>query len=115
MTTAKAFANAARIGDVEQVLAMADAQTVARVQQAAERAGDQVGGRRVIEPTEMMQVVDVDPRFQIAKAELSQGDEQRATVRLEGADGTSHVVELVNEEGAWRVRLPLPRGPMGEP
>ncbi len=115
VTAAKAFTRAARSGNVEQVLALVDAQTVARVGQAAERASDQVGGRRVIEPVEMLQVVDVDPRFQIASAELSQGDDQQAVVRIEGADGTSHTLELVNEQGSWRVRLPLPRGPMGQP
>ncbi len=115
VTAARAFARAARVGDVEQILTMVDAQTLARVEQAAERASDQVGGRRNVEPEEMLQVVGVDPRFQVAEAELSQGDDERAVVRLTGADGTSHSLELVNENGSWQVRLPLPAGPMGQP
>lgn len=113
---ARQFASAARAGDVEEVLARVDAQTVARVRQAAQRASDQVGGRRSVELHEMLQVVDVDPRFQVKSAELVEGDEQRAVVRLVGAEeGTSHTLELIFEEGSWRVHLPLPRGPMVEP
>ena len=112
---AKQFAAAARYGDVDQVLEMVDQQTRARGQQAAERASDQVGGRRNIEPEEMLQVVEVDPRFQVAKVELGNNDEQRAVVNLTGADGTVVSLELVNEDGAWRVHLPLPRGPMSAP
>lgn len=112
---ARDFAEAVSYRDVDQILEMVDAQTVARIQQAAERASDQVGGRRNVEVQEMLQVVDVDPRLQVASVELAQDDGQRATVRLTGADGTEHLLELVNEEGTWKVRLPGPRGPMGEP
>jgi len=115
VTTARAFARAARVGDVEQVLALVDEQTRARVQQAAERASDQVGGRRNIEPAEMLQVVEVDPRFQVASAEVEESDSERAVVRLTGADGSTHSLQLVHDEGGWRVRLPLPRDPMSEP
>lgn len=114
VTAARAFARAVRAGDVETMLTLVDTQTATRVEQAAERASDQVGGRRNVEPAEMLQVVDVDPRFQIAEAELSESDAERAVVRLTGADGTSHSLELINEEGSWRVRLPRPPGPMGE-
>ncbi|MCX4242782.1 hypothetical protein [Paraliomyxa miuraensis] len=115
---ARKFALAVGMGDMDQVLALVDGQTAARVQQAAERASDQVGGRRNIEPREMLQVVDVDPRSLGGKAELVQplaGDEQRAVVALTGLDGTSHTLELIQEHGEWRVHLPLPRGPMVEP
>ncbi|MEM7157198.1 MAG: hypothetical protein AAF799_30375 [Myxococcota bacterium] len=112
---ARQFAAAARYGDVDQVLEMVDRQTRARVQHAAERASDQVGGRRNIEPEEMLQVVEVDPRFQVASVELGNNDDQRATVLLTGADGTVVSLELVNEDGAWLVHLPLPRGPMSAP
>lgn len=115
VSAARQFATAARAGDVEQVLALVDAPTVAHVQQAAERASDQVGGRRNVELQEMLQVVDVDSHFQVGEAELVQGDDERAVVRLTGADGTSHSLELVNENGSWRVHLPLPRAPMVEP
>ena len=112
---ARAFAEAVRYRDVEQILQMVDSQTRSRIGQAAERASDQVGGRRNVEVEEMIQVVDVDPRFQVAEVVLGQDDGQRAVVRLQGSDGTEHSLELINEDGAWKVRLPLPRGPMGEP
>ncbi|MCA9705973.1 MAG: hypothetical protein KDK70_09020 [Myxococcales bacterium] len=115
VTAARAFARAAQAGDVETLLTMVDAQTAARVGHAAERASDQVGGRRNVEPQEMLQVVDVDPRFQVAAAELRSGDDQRAEVQLTGSDGRTHSLELINEEGAWRVRPPLPPGPVSEP
>jgi hypothetical protein len=116
VTAARTFARTVRAGDVDTLLTLVDARTAARVAQAAERASDQVGGRRNVEPQEMIQVVDVDPRFQVGEAELVQDDGLQAVVRLTGVDGTTtHSLELVNEEGSWRVRLPLPAGPMGQP
>jgi len=115
VTAARAFVDAARLGDVEEILTMVDRATAARVAQAAERASDQVGGRRSLESPEMLQVVDVDPRFQVAEAELSHGDDTQAVVQLTGADGSTHALQMVNEDGAWRVRLPAPQGAMGQP
>lgn len=112
---ARSFAEAVRYRNVEQILELVDAQTVARTEQAAERASDQVGGRRNIETEEMIQVVDVDARFQVASAQLRSDDGHEAVVVLVGSDGTEHSLSMVNEDGAWKVRLPLPRGPMGEP
>ena len=111
VTAARAFTRALRMGDVETMLTLVDTHTATRVGQAAERASDQVGGRRSVEPMEMLQVVDVDPRFQIAEASLRESDDQRAVVQLTGADGTVHSLELINEDGAWRVLLPRPPGP----
>lgn len=112
---ARQFAQAVRAGEVEEVLAMVDAPTVAHVEQAAVRASDQVGGRRSVEPQEMLQVVDVDPHFQVDEAELVEGDAHQAVVRLTGADGTAHLLTLIQENGSWKVHLPLPRAPMVEP
>jgi hypothetical protein len=111
---ARRFVHVVQVGQVEGVLEMVDAAAVAHVEQAAERASDQVGGRRSVERQEMLQVVDVDPYFQVKKGELVQGDDQRAIVRLTGADETSRTLELVYENGSWRVHLPLPRAPMAE-
>ncbi len=115
VSTAREFVQAVRAGEVEQVLALLDTPAVEYVAQAAERASDQVGGRRNVEPQEMLQVVGVDPHFQVGEAEVVESDEKRAVVRLHGADGTSQSLELVNENGSWRVHLPLPRAPMVEP
>jgi hypothetical protein len=78
------------------------------LQTAAHRASDQVGGRRNIDPHEMLQVVDVDPRFQVAEAELLEADDRQARVRLIGVDGTEHELRLVYEDDAWKVSIPVP-------
>lgn len=108
VSAAKRFAAAVKRGDVAAVLEMVETPVAERLTSAAERASDQVGGRRNIEPHEMLQIVDVDPKFQVAKAELLEGGEQTATVRLTGADGKTHDLGLVNEDGQWHVRVPLP-------
>ncbi|MEM6992622.1 MAG: hypothetical protein AAF721_19065 [Myxococcota bacterium] len=108
VVAAKRFAAAVKRGDVETVMGLVEAPVVARMTSAAERASDQVGGRRNIEPHEMLQIVDVDPVFQVAKAELVAGDAQTATVRLTGADGQTHELRLHNEDGEWHVVVPLP-------
>lgn len=113
--TAKDFVDAVRSGDADRVLALVDEETLTRVQIAAERASDQVGGRRSIELEEMFQVVQVDLRFQVASAELSSDDGENAVVTLTGADDSTHALPLVRQQGQWKVRLTLPRGPMGEP
>ena len=105
VTKAKEFATAVRAGNVEDVLEMMDAAAAEHLREAAQRASDQVGGRRVVAPYEMLQIVDVDPSFQVAKAELTQGDDSTATVVLTGADGVTHDLHLVVEDGEWKVRI----------
>lgn len=112
---ARRFVQAVQSGEVEGVLAMLDAEAVAYVERAAVGASDQVGGRRSVEPSEMLQVVDVDPHFQVKDAELVEGNDQRALVRLHGADDSTRALDLVQENGTWKVNLPLPRAtPMNQ-
>ena len=117
---ARAFAEAMRRGDVEALVPLLERPAVERLELAAERASDQVGGRRSVEPTEVLQVVGVDRTIATAKAELIESDDKRARARLTGTDGETHVLELVYEgpadtedgddavTGAWKVRVPLP-------
>lgn len=113
---AKKFAAAVQGGDAEQVLALAERAATEHLERVAERASDQVGGRRLIEPHEMLQVVDVDPSFQIAEAHMVGGDGvETAVVALTGADQKVHELTLVNEDGEWRVRVPVPAQPAEEP
>jgi hypothetical protein len=119
---ARRFVHAVQAGEVAGVLELVDAEAVAYVERAAVGASDQVGGRRNLERSEMLQVVDVDPHFQVREAELVEGDDRRALVRLHGADDTTRALDLVNENGEWKVKLPLPRttpmiemAEMGEP
>lgn len=113
VAAAKQFAAAVRSRDTQAILDTVDQQTLAYVEHSAERASDQIGGRRSVSPTEMLQVVDVDGRFAVAKAELLSESGDAATVKLIGADGTDHEVQLVFEEGAWKVSLPTPPAPAG--
>lgn len=105
--TARAFAVAVQRGNVAAVLPLLERSAVERLEQAAERASDQVGGRRNIDSREMLQIVDIDPTFQLAHVERLDDDAELTHVRLTGADESAHVLALVNEDGAWRVRIPL--------
>jgi hypothetical protein len=109
VAAAKSYAAAVQRGDAKALLDLVDAQTVAYVQDSAERASDQIGGRRNVEPYEMLQVTDVDPKFQVARTELVSSGEDAATVKLFGADGSEHTLDLVREEGQWHVQVPVPR------
>ncbi len=113
VVAAKQFAAAVRARDTQALLEIVDAQTVAYVGDSAERASDQIGGRRSVEPSEMLQVVDVDARFAIVKADLLSESGDAASVRLIGADGTEHDLQLVLEDGEWKVSLPTPPAPAG--
>jgi len=108
VTVAKAFATAMQQRDAKALLPFLDARARKRLEEAAERATDQIGGRRQVGTYEMLQVVDVDPRFQVARATLVDSSETTATVRLDGVDGSEHVLTLLREDGEWHVRLPIP-------
>ena len=108
VVAAKAYAAAMQRGDAKLVIGLLEHDAVQHLERAAARAGDQVGGRRNIELHEMLQVVDVPNSFQIAKAELLGGDDTQAQVALTAADGTRHLIDLVHQDGAWRVRVPVP-------
>ena len=119
VVAAKRYASAVRARDTERLLEVVDSKTSDYVQRAAERASDQIGDRRPRplarfgQPTEMLQVVDVNARNAIAKAELLSESGDTASVRLTGADGTEHDLQLVLEDGAWKVSLPTPPAPAG--
>jgi len=93
---------------------------VERLTDAAETASDQVGGRRSIEPNEMLQIVGVDRTVAVAKAELIDDDGEVAHVELLMTDGESVRLELVWEPAieaiganqaraaGWKVRIPIP-------
>lgn len=109
VTAAKAFASAMQRGDVKALLELVDREAVTRLEQEAARASDHVGGRRNIEPHEMLQVVDIPASFQVARAELVTIDAETAQVKLTLADGSEHLIDLVLQDGTWRVRIPMPK------
>jgi hypothetical protein len=108
VAVARDYARAVRRRNVKMLLEVLEAPALAHLDEAAERASDQVGGRRNVEPHEMLQVVRSDPFFEVASSELLENDGEHARVKLSGTEGESHIVELVREETAWKVRIPLP-------
>lgn len=107
VTAAKAFAASVRRGDVKAMLEHVDLQAVTYLEQAADRASDQIGGRRSLAPREMLQIVDVD-RFEIKEAVLVSANDLTAQVKLVATDGAVQVLNLVYENDAWRVQIPVP-------
>ncbi len=123
VAVARAYAEAARRSDVPAMLAVIEHAAVAELEREAERASDQVGGRRAIEATEMLQIAGVDRMLAVVEAKLVEQTEQSAVVELLMTDGRTLVVHLVWEpssvesapadpdadpSGAWKVRVPLP-------
>ena len=106
--TAQAFTSAVQRGDMKSVLPLLEKAATKRLHQAAEQASNHVGGRRRVEPTEMLQIVDVSPTFELARAELVDNDGATAHVRLLGAQQESYTLTLVFEDDAWHVRIPIP-------
>lgn len=114
VAVARAFANAARRSDVNAMMAVLERPAVERLELAAEQASDQVGGRRNIETSEMLQIVGVDRTEAVSHAELIDQSESLAHVELTTTSGRTVHLELVFEaapegsEGAgeWKVRLP---------
>lgn len=113
IAAARAFTAAAQRGDVKQMLPLLERGVVAHLEAAAEQASDQVGGRRGIEVHEMLEFVAAEPGFAIASAELLDNDGATAHVELVGPEDQRHVLELVLQDGAWRVRVPIPPTPIG--
>jgi hypothetical protein len=129
VAVARKFAETARRGDVEGMLALVERSAVERLIDAAETASDQVGGRRSIEPNEMLQIVGVDRTVAVADAELIEESGQTAQVELTMTDGRRVRLELVWEQansgdehgdednearpGGWKVRIPVPSPSVG--
>lgn len=107
---AQEFAAVMQRGDAKALIALVELEAAARLERAATRASDQVGGRRTIELYEMVQIVDIPDSFRVAKSELIDGDDTQAQVALIGADGTRYLLDMVFQEGSWRVRVPMPPG-----
>ena len=111
--TAQLFTAAVQRGDMHSVIPLLEQTAQTRLTAAAEQASDQVGGRRRLEATEMLQIVDLPPTFELAETVLVDNDGATAHVRLVGAlqaDGQREILTLtlVREDGAWHVRIPTP-------
>lgn len=127
VSVARRFAAIARRGDVAGMLDVVERPAVERVERAAGEASDQVGGRRSIEASEMLQIVGVDRTVAVADSELIDDNGEIAHVELTMTDGSALRLELVWEQaiagdedtparpGGWKVRIPIPAdGPRGQ-
>ena len=106
--TVRKFASEARRSDTEDLIPLLERRVQSHLQAAAERASDQVGGRRNIEPEEVLQILDVDRRFQVDELELLEQTEKTARVQIRTTAGGEQVFDLVHQDGSWRIRVPLP-------
>ncbi len=108
---AEEFNDAVQRRDARALLPMLESSAVERLRVAASQASDQVGGRRSIEPWEMLQLVEVDRLRQVASAELVKPLDPADTiaqVKLTDSRHNSYTVTLVFERDSWHVRIPLP-------
>ncbi len=105
---AQAFTTAALAGNMAAVLPLLESTARERLSQAADQASDQVGGRRQIAASEMLQIVDLPRTFQLAQTTLVDSDGSTARVRLVGAQREEFTLTLVHEDDAWFVRIPMP-------
>lgn len=103
---AKSYMAALQAHDVGGLLPLMTVEAVQQLEVAAVAASEQIGGRRNIAPSEMVQVVDFDERFRVFEAELLDMDEESATVRLRGAGDAELVLSLRQQDGRWRVSMP---------
>jgi hypothetical protein len=113
---ARRFAAAVRSANAPAVLDMLDAETRTHVDRTAQIATDRVGGRRVVETSEVFQITGVDRSFDVASTKLLSSDPSQAQVELISPSGQSAIIDLRYEEAdgkrdaGWRVHLPLPEG-----
>jgi hypothetical protein len=92
---------------MKAVLPLLEKAALERLDQAAEQASDQVGGRRRIEPTEMLQIVDVSPTFELARPSWSTTTAPPPTCAC-WEPSRRPTPSPSCKDGAWHVRIPIP-------
>lgn len=104
--SARNFIAAVRARNAEAVLAQLDQASREQLERMAEVATDRVGGRRVVEVEELLQVVSVDPEFDVDASSVIEQSDTAARVELVAPSGKKEIVSLVRQDGSWRVVLP---------
>jgi hypothetical protein len=103
---ARDFATVASAGDRSAVFRLLGPETQKRLEQAAKRATDLVGGSRRYSPLDMISISrssDTPPPNDFILRERS---ESRATVEIVSASGERARVQVVKVGGQWRIELP---------
>ncbi len=108
VAVAQQFAQAVQRRDSATIVELCDESSAQELSVRAQRASDQVGGRRTIEPREMLQVEGFDPLRQFSGAELVSNEGDTAVVRLTDISGETTELTLVFEHDSWHVQIPLP-------
>ena len=109
---ARQYASAVLKGDVDALLPLLETELQQQIRDSAERASDQIGGRRKIEGNEMLQVDSHGLFVEVVELRLLGSEDGRAQVEVKDSLDRLHVVELLLEQGPerseWRVLIPTP-------
>ncbi len=104
-TAVRSFEEAAREGDVERVMKLLGPSTRARLVDHARRAAEQAG-RRKLAATELLATGWSAPRWELDSTRLVSRRGDSAVVEARGKHGEVEQVELVRDDGAWKIELP---------
>jgi len=105
---ARAFLDALVAEDYETAVALSVRPVRERLAAAAQRASDQVGGRRTFAAHEMFQVLDLPAGLGAATLVVERAGDDEAVVTIRLPDDTHRSLSLRREDGAFRVVVPLP-------
>ena len=100
------FSDAANAGDREAVFGLLGPETQQRLEAAAQRATDLVGGARRYQALDMISISrssDASPPKDFILRSQSEG---RAIVEIVGSSGERAQVHVVKVKGRWRIELP---------
>lgn len=99
------FVVAAQAGDRAAVHSMLGPRARARLQELMVSA-ERVSGRLVLEPYDFLAVGRAPPAWEMAGVRQLEREDNRAVVEVFSASGERHSVELVLDEGSWKIELP---------
>jgi len=99
------FVVAAQSGDRAAVHSMLGPRSRARLQELMVSA-ERVSGRLVLEPYGFLAVGRAPPAWEMAGVRQLERDDTRAVVEVFSASGERHSVELVLDDGSWKIELP---------
>ncbi len=108
---ARTYARALAAGDAAALVPLLTQDAQTELQALAETATNQVGGRRTFAPHEVMQLTPVSEPFQVSEISVHARDAHAATVRLQTPSGSTFDLNLVEENGTWKIQVPLPTLP----
>jgi len=103
---ARSFAAASRAGDRKAVYNMLGPKTRARLDEAAKRSTDLVGGSRRFKPLDLVGVSKPGETPAPKEFVLKSKDGDQAVVEVVSADDARHLLTLVRVDGTWKIEVP---------